>query len=156
MWSILSKILMKDTPWLPPSEHVVIGLEFMQTSEAHSIGKICSVIFSSKSNILVTFFASLSLLYFMQYHMMQFILRKLHTNPTLLHLTLIPAWINNYVHYKVWDGITCPFPNFHGCTMEVWGWISNFIPHSITDVITHSCSIWLCFNTTWLCHNTMW
>ena len=22
-------------------------------------------------------------------------------------LTLIPAWINNYIHYKVWDEITC-------------------------------------------------
>ena len=24
--------------------------------------------------------------------------------------------------------ITYPFPNFNGCTVEVWEWISNFIP----------------------------
>ena len=43
-------------------------------------------------------------------------------------LTLIPAWISNYIHYKVWDEITYPFPNFNGVTVEVWEWISNFIP----------------------------
>ena len=37
---------------------------------------------------------------------------------------------------KVQDEITNPFPNFNGCTVEVWEWISNFIPHFITDVIT--------------------
>ena len=26
---------------------------------------------------------------------------------------LIPAWIINYLHYKVWDEITYPFPNFN-------------------------------------------
>ena len=44
-------------------------------------------------------------------------------------LTLISAWISNYIHYKVWDGIIYPFRNFNGCTVEVWEWISNFIPH---------------------------
>ena len=38
---------------------------------------------------------------------------------------------------KVWDVITYPFPNFNGATIEVWEWISNFIPHFIMDVITH-------------------
>ena len=28
----------------------------------------------------------------------------------------------------MWDEITHPFPNFNGCTIEVWEWISNFIP----------------------------
>ena len=37
---------------------------------------------------------------------------------------------------KVWDEITCPFPNFNSSTVEVWEWISNFIPHIIMDVIT--------------------
>ena len=32
---------------------------------------------------------------------------------------------------QVWDEITYPFPNFNGCTMEVWEWISNFIPHTL-------------------------
>ena len=32
---------------------------------------------------------------------------------------LIPAWINNYILYKVWDEITYPFLNFNGATVEV-------------------------------------
>ena len=38
-----------------------------------------------------------------------------------------------------WGEITYPFPNFNGCTVEVWEWISNFIPHYIMDVITYLC-----------------
>ena len=34
-------------------------------------------------------------------------------------LTLIPAWVSNYIHYKVWDDITYPFLNFSGYTVEV-------------------------------------
>ena len=34
-------------------------------------------------------------------------------------LTLIPAWISNYMPSKVWDEITYPFLNFNGCTVEV-------------------------------------
>ena len=44
-------------------------------------------------------------------------------------LTFISAWISNYIHYNVWDKITYPFPNFNCATIEVWEWISNFIPH---------------------------
>ena len=33
---------------------------------------------------------------------------------------LIPAWLSNYIHCRVWDEITYPFPNFNGAT----------IPHS--------------------------
>ena len=29
---------------------------------------------------------------------------------------------------KVWDEIAYPFPNFNGATVDVWEWISNFIP----------------------------
>ena len=36
-------------------------------------------------------------------------------------LTLIPAWISKHTLRKVWDEITYPFPNFNGCTIEVWG-----------------------------------
>ena len=54
-------------------------------------------------------------------------------------LTLIPAWMTNYTHYKVWDEITYPFPNFNGCTVEVWEWISSLIPHFTVHVITYSC-----------------
>ena len=52
-------------------------------------------------------------------------------------LTLIPAWISNYIHYKVWGEITYPFPNFNGATVEVWEWISNFIPHFSGHVISY-------------------
>ena len=39
------------------------------------------------------------------------------------------AWISNYIHYKMWEEITYPFPDFNGATVEVWEWINNFIPH---------------------------
>ena len=29
--------------------------------------------------------------------------------------TLIPAWISNYIHYKVWDEITYPIPKLQRC-----------------------------------------
>ena len=34
-------------------------------------------------------------------------------------LTLILAWISNYMPRKVQDEITYPFLNFNGCTVEV-------------------------------------
>ena len=34
-------------------------------------------------------------------------------------VTLIPAWISNYIQYNVWDEITYPFLNFNGATVEV-------------------------------------
>ena len=34
-------------------------------------------------------------------------------------LTLISAWISNYIHYKVWGEITYLFLNFNGATVEV-------------------------------------
>ena len=40
-------------------------------------------------------------------------------------LTKMPAWISNYIHYKVLDEITYPFPKFNGATVEIWEWISN-------------------------------
>ena len=61
-------------------------------------------------------------------------------------LPLLLTWFNfnpsmNKYHMpgKVWDGITYPFPNFNGATVEVWEWINNFIPHFIMDVITYPC-----------------
>ena len=39
---------------------------------------------------------------------------------------VIPKWD---VHYKIWDVITYPFPNFSYCTIEIWEWINNCIPH---------------------------
>ena len=54
-------------------------------------------------------------------------------------LTLIPARISNYTIYKVWGEITYPFSNLNGCTVEVWEWIINLIPHFTWYVITYPC-----------------
>ena len=35
------------------------------------------------------------------------------------NMALIPEWISNYIHYKVWDEIIYPFLNFNGATVEV-------------------------------------
>ena len=44
-------------------------------------------------------------------------------------LAVITAWISNYIHCKVWDGIIYSLLNFNGSDAEFWEWISNFIPH---------------------------
>ena len=54
-----------------------------------------------------------------------------------LILTFIAAWTSNHMPSKVWNEITYPFPNFHGCTIEVWEWIRNFIPHFIMIAIIY-------------------
>ena len=53
-------------------------------------------------------------------------------------LTLMPIWIRKYIHYKVWDKITYPFPNFNDANVEVWKykWIRNCIPHFTGHGIT--------------------
>ena len=51
-------------------------------------------------------------------------------------LTYIPAWVSNYIHYKVWNEITYPFTNFNGATVEVWEWINDFILYFPGHVIT--------------------
>ena len=56
-----------------------------------------------------------------------------------MELALIPTWISNHMHNKVWDEITDPFPNSNGSTVEVWEWMSDSIPRSIMDVITFPC-----------------
>ena len=49
---------------------------------------------------------------------------------------LFNLWISNYIHYKVYDEMTYPFPNSNGATVEVWEWIDNFISHFTGHVIT--------------------
>ena len=46
------------------------------------------------------------------------------------------------MHSQVWDEITYPFPNFNGCTVELWEWISNFIPHFIMRLISYPTQFW--------------
>ena len=60
-------------------------------------------------------------------------------------LILIPVWTSNHNHHKVWDEITYPFSKFNGATVdngapvEVWKWISYFIPQFTVHVITYPC-----------------
>ena len=35
-------------------------------------------------------------------------------------LIIIPAWICDYIYYKVWDEVAYHFPNFDGGAVEVW------------------------------------
>ena len=51
---------------------------------------------------------------------------------------LFLIWINFISSMGKWlhplscvGEVTNPFPNFNGATVEVWEWISNFIPHFI-------------------------
>ena len=81
--------------------------------------------------------------------------RFLHTIPRIMHtthvllrfvvvvkyrslfpITPVPAWISNHMASKVWVEINHPFLNFNVTTVEVWQWVSNFIPHIIMDVTT--------------------
>ena len=39
----------------------------------------------------------------------------------------------------MWDENTYPFPNFNGCTVQVWEYIRNLTPHLIMDVVTYPC-----------------
>ena len=48
-------------------------------------------------------------------------------------LTSTPAWINNFIHYKMWNEITYPFPNFNG--VEIW---------ELTDDYFHLTLNWTC------------
>ena len=87
-----------------------------------------------------------AVLIFLKKHTLDFALfynssaMKWPSGPFYCHaLTLIPAWISNHMARKVWDEITYPFPNFNSCTVEVWEWISHFIPHFIMIVITYPC-----------------
>ena len=50
-------------------------------------------------------------------------------------INLIPTWIRNHMSNKLWDEITYPFPNFSGCTVEVWKRMINFILHFVMDII---------------------
>ena len=51
-------------------------------------------------------------------------------------LTLISAWRSYHNHYKMWGKIDYRFPHFSD-TVEVWEWVSNFIPHLTLSAITY-------------------
>ena len=39
----------------------------------------------------------------------------------------ILASISNYIQYKVWDEVIYQFPNFNGCIINVWEWITGHV-----------------------------
>ena len=53
-------------------------------------------------------------------------------------LLLTWIYINPSMQWSVGE-ITYPFLNLQCTTIEVWGWLSNSIPHFIVDVIIHPC-----------------
>ena len=54
-------------------------------------------------------------------------------------LILIPAWVSDYIHYKVRVEVTYSFPNLNGAIVEVWEYMNYFIPHFTGHVITYPC-----------------
>ena len=40
---------------------------------------------------------------------------------------------------NMWGEFTYPFLNFNDATVEVWEWISNFIPYFLIDAIINPC-----------------
>ena len=56
-------------------------------------------------------------------------------------LDLISTWISNYIRCKVWDEIIHPFPNFNGCTVEVWSDCYS-IPHCLICVFISLTMLW--------------
>ena len=68
--------------------------------------------------------------------MMDWITCQPFTCWTFLGLILsIPAWIRKHINYIIWGVITYPFPHFKGCTVEVWKWTNNFMPHITWHII---------------------
>ena len=65
--------------------------------------------------------------------------------------TLTPAWMDDYSHYHAWDEITYPFPNFNGCTVEIWEWISNLMTTQFHPTLCWSCD-YLCMLVSNLIH----
>ena len=47
------------------------------------------------------------------------------------------GWLSDYIYNNVCVEITDPFRNFNGAIVEVWEWISNFIPHLTGHVTTY-------------------
>ena len=68
--------------------------------------------------------------------------RRYHANSCPFYkygLILLPAWISIHTLNKVCDEISYLFLNFNGCNVEVWEWISNYLPRFIMVVISYPC-----------------
>ena len=53
----------------------------------------------------------------------------------LTHGNIISVWISNHMLHEVWNDITYPFPNFNGCTVEIWQFISDFTSNFICTLL---------------------
>ena len=49
-------------------------------------------------------------------------------------------WMNNHMHSKMWAEMTYPVLNLNGCTIDVRGCISIFIPNCTMNLYTYSFS----------------
>ena len=59
--------------------------------------------------------------------------------------------MSNHMPCEMCDEIINPFPNFNGCTVEVWELIISFISHIMIDVIIYRTEILLYQNCCDLC-----
>ena len=60
-------------------------------------------------------------------------------HPLLAPINFIVTWVSIYISYKLCDEITYSFSNFKNTAVEVWEWMSNFIPHFTEYVINYTC-----------------
>ena len=66
--------------------------------------------------------------------------RSLHSEDPL-----IPAGISNNIHYKMWDGIAYPFPNFNRAVVERWnGLVISYHTLQAMWLLIHSGVPWRC------------
>ena len=56
-----------------------------------------------------------------------------------LGFPLIPAWLSNCIHNKVWVEIVYPFRNVNNATVGVWEWASYCILYFIGHMIIYLC-----------------
>ena len=98
----------------------IVEKDFLLISCLHSCfctaPKFCLLFFLS--NVLFT------LKYIFQYFVLLYSINVVST-----FSCLIPTWISNYMNIKVWLDIAYLFPNSIGSIVEIWQWISNFIPY---------------------------
>ena len=52
----------------------------------------------------------------------------------VIYSPILSSMDKYYIHYKVWGEIIYTCLNFNVETLEVWEWVSNFMPHFIMDV----------------------
>ena len=64
-----------------------------------------------------------------------------YSGPVYYHglTSIIPASIHNCITSPAWDEFSYPWPNIHGCNIDVWEWLSNFTPNIKMGFINHPC-----------------